>query len=162
MSSDITTSKNLSFDEFFSSGLEHHKQWMVMVKNPIFKTFVLTYNKHENMIRVHIFANTPEKQSPLDFIRGLIEQVDPDYYIVIGEAWAKIYDNPEKAKESYNNLRYGEISKMPDKVELLTAIGKSKDGKNETTKVFTMKRNTNEEIIELKEMKGKLTTTKLP
>lgn len=161
--SNFQSSTNLSFEEFFRDGLEHHKRWMIHVKNPVCKFFLLTYKKNEKLIIVNFIMASPKNSSPMDLARPLIELIDPDYYIVMGEGWAKIYNNTKEAEQSFKNLRYGDIAKMPDKVELLTALGRSKDGKHESSKVFTMKRNPNDEIIEFKEMEGgTLKTTKLP
>ncbi len=160
----LKTQKNLRFEEFFDQSVKHHTEWMMFIKKPVFKFFLLTYKMSESLIRVHVFMTTPEGHSPLDFAKPIIEQVDPDYYVVLSEAWARLFKNQQEAREFANKeYQYGDIEKSSDRVEMLVASGKSKDGKNEKSKVFTLKRNEQGDIIELAVLKhDKMESTKLP
>ena len=157
-----TSPHELSPNEFFEFALENHKRWILEVKNPKLPCFMQFYMKEARKTVAIALAGTPKGHSPLDFARGIIEKFDPDYYIVLAECWCKQVSKDTKFDTS--NLKYGDIEKMSDSYEILTAVGKSKDGTSEFFKSFSIVRNDKEEIIELKEQEqaDSFETSKLP
>ena len=63
-------------------------------------------------------------------IKISVSKYDPDYYVLVGEAW--IPKNLEIQQRILSNYRHGNIIKLPshEKVEILTFIGKTKNSIN--------------------------------
>jgi len=139
----------LSAKEFFSQAFEHHTNWMLKIKKPVFPFFMQFYNKRRNEIEVIVVADCP--YSPLEYAKPLIEKHDPDYYIVLSEAWVK-QTNPKDYEELKNNYKYGDIKKSPDRKEILQVTGKSKDGKSNFGKTLVIIRNEKKEIIRFEDL----------
>jgi len=139
----------LSAKEFFNQAFEHHTNWMLKIKKPAFPFFMQFYNKRRNEIEVVIVADCP--YSPLEYAKPLIEKHDPDYYIVLSEAWVK-QTNPKDYEEMKNNYQYGDIKKSPDRKEILQVTGKSKDGKSTFGKSLVIIRNEKKEIIRFEDL----------
>lgn len=137
--------KILTAQEFFSQAFEHHTEWMIRVKKPAFPFYMQLYHKSTNGIEVVVVAEC--EKSPLDYARTIVERYDPDYYIVLSEAWMTSLPSQEDFKKMKENYQYGDIKKRPDKIEVLTVIGKSKDGKDQYSKNVKIVRNKKREII---------------
>ncbi len=141
--------KILSAKEFFSFAYKHHTDWMLRIKKPAFPFYMQLYNKRNNVIELVVVAHCP--YSPLDSARPIIEKRDPDYYIVLAEAWMKMV-NPLEAQNYNDNYQYGDIRKSPDRIEILQVTGKSKDGKSVFGKSMRIVRNEKKEIIRLDDL----------
>jgi hypothetical protein len=167
---------DLSPQKFFEESLEHHKKWMMMVRKPVIYCWIHLYKRERKRIDIIAVQETSQNRSPLDSCQVLIERFDPDYYLVMGEGWATIEDNvkgshfnnKEEALEYLNSkYQYGDIKKLPrsKRFELLTAFGKTKDGKHSFQSALKIKRNDKGEVVGFDKEKfdqGTLHTDKLP
>jgi hypothetical protein len=146
----------LSPNEFFDYALENHIRWIKEIKKPAFPFFMQFYHKDTKRINVVVVEQGKGSPycSPMDYAKGIIHKFDPDYYIILAEVWAKMLEGKDHAKRFAKNLKYGDIEKMAERKELLVAVGRTKDGQVEYYKSFKIVRNSNDEIIELKEEEG--------
>ena len=156
---------DLNPQKFFEEAMKFHKDWMLKVRKPQIFMFLQLYKKEQKRIQV-IAIQADGKHSPLDCARPIIERFDPDYYIVFGEGWAKAVPKDEGSKY-IDSYQYGDISKLPktQRLEMLIAIGKSKDGKHKFERTYKIKRNEREEVVGFDDFghdKGTLTSQKLP
>lgn len=142
--------KPLTAKEFFEMAFNHHTEWMIRVKKPAFPFYMQLYNKSRNQIDVVVVADSP--YSPLDCAKPVIEKRDPDYFIVLSEAWMRSMKTKEDFNEIKKNYQYGDIKKSQDRVEVLTVYGKSKDGKEQFSKNLKIIRNNKNEIIKFDEL----------
>ena len=155
----------LNPEKFFEEAMEFHKDWMIKVRKPQIFMFLQLYKKEQKRIQV-IAVQADGIHSPLDCARPIIERFDPDYYITFGEGWAR--EVPEDERSTFlDNYQYGNIHKLPkaQRIEMLVAVGKTKDGIHKFEQVYKIKRNEREEVIgfeDFKHDKGTLESPKLP
>jgi len=135
----------MTAQEFFDQAFNHHKEWMIRIKNPAFPFYMQLYHKKLNQIDVVVVAES--KFSPLDYAQTIIEKRDPDYYIVLSEAWMRMMKTKENLETIQKNYHYGDIKKSPDRVEVLTVAGRSKDGKEQFSRNLKIVRNKKNEIV---------------
>lgn len=99
---------------------------------------------------VHAIVLDEPKQSPMRKIAELIKFEDPDAYIFFGEGWAKAVKK-DQLNKFMENHKYGDVKTYPDKFEVLFIQGKSKDGKNQINKMYSIKRDEAKRIIDFDE-----------
>ena len=165
MTKPIKVKGTLDPQEFFTKSYESHKKWMIKIRKPVIFLFIHLYKKEYKRIQI-IAVQGSNGESPMDYARTIIERFDPDYYILLGEGWATEIKKDE-GETWLANHKYGDISKLPrdQRREILTVIGKTKDGKQKFEAAAEIKRNERDEIIGFEEDqfdKGTLQSPKLP
>ena len=116
-----------NFDDFYNKVVESEKR--IRLENIVeaFPNSLILFNKR-NKATFIIYINTSDDDMFYlhEKVRILIFLYDPDYYVVVSEAWAapKINKNQQQV-----NYRRGDIAKLPshEKTEILTFIGKFKN-----------------------------------
>lgn len=120
-----------NFDEFYNRVLEREKRIRLQNRENTFSNSLIIFNKRNRtafIIHINNFENDifylDEK------IRILISKYDPDYYVMVAEAWKP--KNNEIQQRVSANYRHGDIIRLPghDKTEVLTFIGKTKNSIN--------------------------------
>jgi hypothetical protein len=144
----------INFDDLYNKVVEWGKKVRLQNREKPHPNSLIIFNRHNRttfIIHINIFENDlfylDEK------IRILISKHDPDYYVMVSEAWGP--KNNEIQQRISSNYHYGDITKLPtyDKVEVLTFIGKTKNSiKREPDKseVYEIIRDENSRIIELR------------
>jgi len=112
-----------NFDEFYNIVVEAEKRMRLEQKGMTYPISLVIFNRrHRTTFIIHINYDLENDIFSLhEKVRILISRYDPDYYVVVGEAWSP------KNKERVN-YRRGDIDKLPshEKTEYLTFIGKFK------------------------------------
>lgn len=137
--------KTKDMKQFFDQAIETHFKFMRSYKDPN-PLWLLTL-KDSKMNIVCIINDV--QASPMQKIKTLIEVQDPDAYVFFALGWSKSLTGGEQGLEKFlNTHKYGTIKDMPDKREVLTVVGRSKDGKDEVQKIFYIKRDSEDKITE--------------
>jgi hypothetical protein len=120
-----------SFDEFYNKVIEREKGIRLQNREKTYPNSLIIFNRRNRtafIIHINNFENDifylDEK------IRILVLKYDPDYYVMVGEAWGP--SNHEIQQRISSNYRHGDIIKLPshEKTEILTFIGKTKNSIN--------------------------------
>jgi hypothetical protein len=85
--------------------------------------------------------------SPMEIVKPIIAMHDPDFYMVLAEAWMKAFRKSASSKQLIDNMRWGYLSKMVEKKEALTLFARSKDGTYKRMEMHTIYRNEKGGII---------------
>lgn len=148
----------LNIDEFFEEAVETHLSFMKRESDSIPIWLVIL---KKGSIEIYAIVNKV-KQSPMQKISSLILLNKPEAYVLFSEGWSKEVKTEDESINLKRNYTYGSIENMPDKKEVLTVLGRSKDGKHEINKLFYIKRDSKNNVIEfLEDRIGKL-EAKLP
>ena len=116
-----------NFDEFYKRVVEAEKRMRLERKGKTYFISLVIFNRrHRTTFIIHINNLENDIFSLHEKVRILISKYDPDYYVVVSEAWKP--KNLEIQQRISSNYRYGNIIKLPshEKVEILTFIGKTK------------------------------------
>jgi hypothetical protein len=144
-----------SFDDFYNKVVEREKILRLQNRENTHSSSLIIFNRHNRttfIIHINIFENDifylDEK------IRILISKYDPDYYIMVSEAWTP--KNHKIQQQIASNYRHGDITKLPtyDKTEVLTFIGKTKNSVNrrpDKSDTYEIIRDEKSRILELRE-----------
>ena len=120
-----------NFDEFYNRVLEREKRIRLQNRENTFSNSLIIFNKRNRtafIIHINNFENDifylDEK------LRILISKYDPDYYVMVAEAWKP--KNNEIQQRISSNYRHGNIIRLPrhEKTEVLTFIAKTKNSIN--------------------------------
>lgn len=146
-------------EEFFEKAVETHLTFMKKSNDSIPIWLIILKNEGMNIYAIVNRIN----QSPMQKISSLILSEQPEAYVLFSEGWTtRKMATTEESLNFIRNYKYGSIKDLPDKKEVLTVMGRSKDGKHEINKVFYIKRDSKNNVIEFLEDKiGKL-EAKLP
>jgi hypothetical protein len=156
-----------SFDQFYNKVVEIEKRIRLQNREKTYPNSLIIFNRRNRtaiIIHINNFENDifylDEK------IRILVLKYDPDYYVMVGEAWMP---KNNEIQQRISNYRHGDIIKLPnyEKIETLTFIGKTKNSinrgpdKSELYEIIREKRNDeNSRIIELRKFgEGRLDFT---
>jgi hypothetical protein len=124
----VSTVRNPSnFDEFYNKVVEREKRIRLQNRNNTYSNSLIIFNRRNRTTFIIHISNSENDIFYLDEkIRILISKYDPDYYVMVGEAW--IPKNLEIQQRTMSNYRYDNISKLPchEKIEILTFIAKTK------------------------------------
>ena len=145
-----------NFDEFYKRVVEAEKRMRLERKGKTYFISLVIFNRrHRTTFIIHINYSANDVFSLHEKVRILISKYDPDYYVVVSEAWVP---KNNKIQQSVN-YRRGDIAKLPshEKTEILTFIGKFKNSINrrsdrsETYEIIREKPNDEESrILELR------------
>ena len=69
--------------------------------------------------------------NPMDSVQKVIDKIQPEMYVIIHEGWMKHMSEIDK-----KNYKYGEIKKSKDRIEAITFLGKTLDGKEIYSRAF--------------------------
>ena len=148
-----------NFDEFYNRVVEAEKRMRLEQKGKTYPINLVIYNRrHKTTFIIHINYDLENDIFSLhEKIKILISKYDPDYYVVISEAWAP---KNNKIQQSVD-YRRGDIAKLlsHDKTEVLTFIGKTKNSINrgpDKSEVYEMVRekqnDENSRIMDLRKL----------
>jgi hypothetical protein len=121
----------INFDDFYNKVVEWGKRVRLQYRENTHSNSLIIFNRHNRttfIIHINIFENDifylDEK------IRILISKYDPDYYVMVSEAWMS--KNNEIQQRISSNYRHGDIINLPShqRTEVLTFIGKTKNSIN--------------------------------
>jgi hypothetical protein len=147
-----------SFDEFYNRVVEADKRMRLELKGKTYPINLVIFNKrHKTTFIIYIKYSSNDIFSLHEKVRILISKYDPDYYVMVSEAW--IPKNHEIQQCVSSNYQRGDIIKLPshEKTEVLGFIGKIKNSRNrgpdksEVYEIIRKKPNDeNSRIIELR------------
>jgi hypothetical protein len=140
--------------------LEREKRIRLQNTENTFSNNLIIFNKRNRTAFIIHMNNFENDIFYLDEkIRILISKYDPDYYVMVAEAWKP--KNNEIQQRVSVNYRHGDIIRLPghDKTEVLTFIGKTKNSinrgpdKSEVYEIVREKQNDeNSRIMELRKV----------
>lgn len=92
---------------------------------------------------ISIYLSVARNGIPPSAVAGcLIQKANPDAYILVGGCWATKPMTDEEQEEYRKTHVYGEIVELPPdkRREMLSIVGKTKDGRQKLEKIFEIKR----------------------
>jgi len=117
------------FEAFYTKGIAHHLKERKRLDTSIL-LFVLHTLKN-NILKISpIIAYN---HSPMDHAQDAIDSIQPDMYLICAESW--VYCPKATFKEFEKNYKYGQISKMEEKIECMSFIGKTMDGEEKHSEI---------------------------
>jgi hypothetical protein len=128
-SSKIKNPRN--FTEFYNRVVEVDKRMRLELKGKIYPINLVIFNgRHKTTFIIYIKYSSNDIFSLHEKARILISKYDPDYYVMVSEAWMP--KNREIQQQISSNYNHGDIIKLPnhEKTEVLPFIGKSKNSIN--------------------------------
>lgn len=97
-----------------------------------------------------LISNVHELTTPNEVAKRFINKYNPDTWVFINETWAKIFRDSKEAEEFRKNSKKGDVSKFPDKIDMLNILAKNRDGSIEITEQYCIIRNKDDKIINFK------------
>jgi hypothetical protein len=101
--------------------------------------------------------------SPMDKIQQVIDKFLPEMYLIAADSWTARAAEGETMEELSKKWG-GRMSEHPNRIERLTCIGKTKNGKETFTRLYDIVRNKDGKITDFVQYRGdnpKLESTKL-
>ena len=120
-----------NFDEFYNNVVEGEKRMRLQNRINTYSHSLIVFNRrNRTTFIIHINNRENDMFYVNEKIRIFISKYDPDYYVMVAEAWMP--KNPEIQQRISSNYRYGNIIKLPnhEKTEVLTFIAKIKNSIN--------------------------------
>ena len=120
-----------NFDEFYNRVLEREKRIRLQNRENTYSNSLIIFNKRNRTAFIIHVNNLENDLFYLDEkIRILLSKYDPDYYVMVGEAWMP--KNLGIQQSISSNYQHGNITKLPsyEKIEILTFIAKTKNSIN--------------------------------
>jgi len=77
--------------------------------------------------------------SPMDKVQSVIDKFLPDMYLICAETWAVIADKCNTV-DSISEKWVGKMSEHPNRVEKITCVGKTKDGRESFSRLYDIVR----------------------
>jgi len=145
---------------WFFDMLSNHKKFMRNQPDPLPIWLVMRKDGKDNFEQIQNFRES--NFSPNLTASKLIAKNDPDRWILFAEGWAKVHPNNKKDEINFDTYRRGDIEKLPDKLETLTAIGKNREKTEMINKTFWIIRNDTGKIIDFKNFDAKIEAIHLP
>ena len=162
---DLSLKDPNNFEEFYNEVIEREKRIRLQLGEKTYPNDLVVFNKRSmttSVIHIDDFENDVflihEK------IRILISKYDPDYYLMVGEAWTP--KNQQIQQHVSANYRHDRIVNLPnhEKTEIITFFAKTKNSSNpgpdkfELYEIIREKQNDEEsKILELRKYgNGKL------
>jgi hypothetical protein len=120
-----------NFDDFYNKVVDKEKKMRLQLDLQTYPNSLIIFNKHNNTTSV-ILVQKFERDAFLmgEKIGILVSKYDPDYYVMVGEAW--VPKSHEIQQRVYKNYQYGDITKLSshDRTEILTFYAKTKNSIN--------------------------------
>lgn len=138
----------VNMKQFFEEAIENHLNFIKRVQdaNPLWLLML-----EDGGVNIYCIVNEKE-ESPMQKIKTLIEQKNPDAYLFFALGWAKSLTREKEGLQKFlETYKYGTIKDMPDKKEVLSIIGRTRDGRTEIQKLFNIKRDSNDGITNFQE-----------
>jgi hypothetical protein len=110
-----------SFDEFYNKVVEAEKRMRLERKGKTYFSSLVLFNRHNRTTLIIHINNLENDIFYLDEkIRILISKYNPDYYVMVYEAWRPKNNDIQQCVSS--NYHRGDIIRLPnhEKTELLT------------------------------------------
>lgn len=133
---------------WFYDMLSNHKRFMRKQVDPL--PIWLVYRRDGIDDSSPIPNEDIDKFSPNITVSNLLQAKDPDIWILFSEAWCSLSAKVDTVKEAKEQFNRGDVSKLPDKVEMLTVVGKTRDKKEEISESYWLIRNDQGRIIDFK------------
>jgi len=150
---------NMNAQEFFTETIFHHIKYLKSLRGNSPNQLVCILLTYESDKGIHVYSIATDDQSPINAIKPIVYKVQPEFYIVFSEGWSILNTDLEKLE---SDLKHGDIEKMKKRKEVLNCYGQSKDGKYKVSKMFEIKRNKKQDVIDLIEYEGQIVSDKLP
>ena len=77
--------------------------------------------------------------SPMDKVQSVIDEVLPDMYLICAETWTACADKGETI-DSLSEKWAGKMSEHPNRVERITCIAKTKNGRESFSRLYDIVR----------------------
>ncbi len=77
--------------------------------------------------------------SPMDKVQSIIDSFTPDMYLICAESWCARAGKGE-TMESISEKWAGKLSEHPNRVERITCIAKTKDGRESFSRLYDIVR----------------------
>ena len=155
--------KSFNVDKFYNLCIEGYKHFMnddVGRALPIVFIYVES-NKKIGVLPINIPKE--ENRSPMDFLKQIVYQENPDAYCFCGEA--SMNTIPKNKQKDLKNYKYGDIIDDPSSKDIMIIQGNTKKGDNSINKVFDIVTNEHGtlEFVEMKDYSGNnMESDKLP
>ena len=155
--------KSFNVDKFYNLCIEGYKHFMnddVGRALPIVFIYVES-NKKIGVLPINIPKE--ENRSPMDFLKQIVYQENPDAYCFCGEA--SMNTIPKNKQKNLKNYKYGDIIDDPSSKDIMIIQGNTKKGDNSINKVFDIVTNEHGtlEFVEMKDYSGNnMESDKLP
>lgn len=155
--------KSFNVDKFYNLCIEGYKHFMnddVGRALPIVFIYVES-NKKIGVLPINIPKE--ENRSPMDFLKQIVYQENPDAYCFCGEA--SMNTIPKNKQKDLKNYKYGDIIDDPSSKDIMIIQGNTKRGDNPIKKVFDIITNQHGtlEFVEMKDYSGNnMESDKLP
>lgn len=145
------------YNEFFEMNSEYA---MELIRSGRQAKPFLFMVKGEN-VTITPLSGFHEGFSPVNLVKPIVSDFQPEFYMVLSEAWCKILPRTEESRQTIKNMKYGDIEKMKNKIEVLMLMARSIDGKYERLETWEIIRS--DRKIDLKKQPdGKFESSKLP
>jgi hypothetical protein len=115
------------FDDFYNKVVDREKKMRLQFSVQAYPNTLVVFNKCNGTASVILVQKFERDVFTMDEkIRILVSKYDPDYYVMVGEAW--IPKNNEIQRRVSKNYREGDITKLfsHDRTEILTFYAKTK------------------------------------
>jgi hypothetical protein len=120
-----------NFDDFYNEVLDKEKEMRLQLRVPTYPNSLVVFNKLSKTASVILVQKLERDVFTMDEkIRILVSTYDPDYYVMVGEAW--IPKNDKIQRRVSKNYREGDMTKLfsHDRPEILTVYAKTKNSIN--------------------------------
>jgi len=152
-----------SFRLFLSEVITMHKQGMLKgLQSP---SPCIVYSLQPNSRKVAVCAIMCENESPMNYVKKVVEKTKPICYVVVTEAWMAplpkdmikklAKETPDDAFDKVNDdprIRRGYAEKNPDRDEVLMFSARSRDGRFEENKMYQIIRNKEQKVTDVKDI----------
>lgn len=143
---------SLEFESFFNEIRDDHL--MMLKRDSHLLNTILVMSKNGQVTFAPLVVMV-EQISPFEVARSVIEQTNPDFYMVIAMAWG----SKSIKRENIDNVKRGDISRLPadQRFEIISFIGRTRDGKQELKYIYEVKReihgDDSSKVLDIIEMK---------
>jgi hypothetical protein len=128
---DLSLNDPNNFEEFYNKIVEREKRIRLQLGGKTYPNDLVIFNKRSMTISViHIDNFENDVFLIHEKIRIFISKYDPDYYVMVGEAWMP--KNQQIQQRISANYRHGNIVNLPnhEKTEIITFVAKTKNSIN--------------------------------
>jgi len=133
---------------WFYDMLSNHKRFMRKQVDPL--PIWLVYRKDGIDNCGAVPNEDADKFSPNVTVSEILQAKNPDIWILFSEAWCALSAKVDTVEEAKRQFHRGDVSKLPDKVEMLTVFGKTRDKKEVISESYWLIRNDQGRIIDFK------------
>jgi hypothetical protein len=144
--------ESFNVDKFYDICIDGYKHFMnddVGRALPIVFLYIKS-NKKIGVLPIDIPKE--ENRSPMDFLKQIVYQENPDAYCFCGEASMKVMKDGIE-RDDLKNYRYGDIIDDPSSKDIMIVQGNTKKGDNNINRVYDIITNSNG-VLDFKELEN--------